>query len=137
MRRYGGATRADLADSDNWLSRRSADRYVHATAEGLWIAPLNSDAGQNTGRQQTNTPQQISTPKSLMLRAAKCTSPRAGRTLLSVTVSPHLQAKIIVRKQKLFKRPFASSLAKCRWARNILRHVSCFRHAPHKRCVNN
>jgi len=36
MRRYGGATIDDLVDSGNWKDRRSAARYVHAVAEGVW-----------------------------------------------------------------------------------------------------
>ena len=36
MRRYGGATIDDLVDSGNWKTRRSAARYVHAAAEGVW-----------------------------------------------------------------------------------------------------
>lgn len=36
MRRYGKATVDDLVDSGNWKDRRSALRYVHAAAEGVW-----------------------------------------------------------------------------------------------------
>lgn len=36
MRRYGGATLDDLADSGNWKDRRSAARYVHAAPEAIW-----------------------------------------------------------------------------------------------------
>jgi integrase len=36
MRRYGQATTEDLADSGNWKRPRSAGRYVHAAAKGVW-----------------------------------------------------------------------------------------------------
>lgn len=36
MRRFGGATRDDLADSGNWKDPRSANRYVHAAPAGIW-----------------------------------------------------------------------------------------------------
>ena len=34
--RQSGATVDDLIDSRNWKDRRSASRYVHAAAEGVW-----------------------------------------------------------------------------------------------------
>jgi integrase len=36
MRRYAKATVDDLVDSNNWKDRRSAARYVHAAADGVW-----------------------------------------------------------------------------------------------------
>lgn len=36
MRRYAKATLDDLVDSGNWLDRKSAARYVHAVADGVW-----------------------------------------------------------------------------------------------------
>src|ERR1700722_3461833 len=130
MRRYGGATRDDLADSGNWLSRRSADRYVHATAEGVWIAPLNSRCRAKHGRQQ------ISTPKSLMLHAAKYTPQEPAAPFCPRAYRHTCKLKSLFASKSCLNGGFAGSLAKCGWARNILRHVSCSRHAPHKRCVN-